>query len=153
MPRIANVNLLGVLLGAIAIYFVGFIWYGMLFSEAYMSSIGVFFNESGDTVRWLEADGVQTRTGMGNEGAWMAAGFLIPLVLAFGLGYFMKKQAVRSIASAAGFGLVLAILIGLPLMGYGLIYSPWHTWTGFLVDGSHTIVSFVVGAIVLSFFD
>jgi len=153
MPRLANVNLLGVLLAAIAIYLVGFLWYGLLFSEAYMNGIGVFFNEAGDTVRWLEADGISTRTGMGEEGAWMAGGFLIPLVLAFGLGYFLKKQAVSSIGGAAGFGLILSLLIGVPLMAYGLVYSPWHSWPAFLVDASHTVVSFVAGSVVLSFFD
>lgn len=153
MPRLASVNLLGVLLAAIAIYFAGFLWYGLLFSEAYMNGIGVFFNDAGDTVRWLEADGVQTRTGMGEEGAWMAAGFLIPLALAFGLGFLLKKLKANSISAAAGIGLWVSVLIGVPLMAYGLVYSPWHSWPAFFVDASHTVVSFVAGCVVLSFFD
>lgn len=152
MPRLGNVNLLGVLLAAIAIYFVGFLWYGLLFSEAYMNGIGVFFNDSGDTARWLEADGIKSRTGMGEEGAWMIGGFLIPLVLAFGLGWYMKKLQIASVGAAAGFGLLLSLLIGVPLMAYGLVYSPWHDWPAFFVDASHTVVSFVAGAVVLSFF-
>lgn len=152
MPRLANVNLLGVLLAAIAIYFVGFLWYGLLFSEAYMNGIGVFFSEGGDTVRWLGEGGIQTRTGMGDEGIWMAAGFLIPLVLAFGLGLAMKKQAITTPATAAGFGLWISLLIGVPLMAYGLVYSPWHSWAAFIVDASHTVVSFIAGCLVLSLF-
>ena len=152
MPGLAKVNLLGVLLAAVAIYFTGFLWYGLLFSEAYMNGIGVFFNETGDTVRWLGEGGIQTRTGMGSEGAWMAAGFLIPLVLAFGLGFTMKKLEIATPAAAVGFGLWIALLIGVPLMAYGLVYSPWHSWTGFFVDASHTVVSFVPGCLVLSLF-
>ena len=33
MPRLAGINLVGVLVSAILIYFIGFLWYGLLFSE------------------------------------------------------------------------------------------------------------------------
>ena len=153
MPRLAKVNLLGVLLAAIAIYIIGFVWYGLLFSDAYMNGIGVFFNEAGDTVTWLTAEGVQSRGAAEGEAVWMLGGFLIPLVLAFGLGWLMKQQAVTTPVPAAMLGLWVGLLIGVPLMAYGMVYSPWHSWAAFFVDASHTLVSFVVGCVVLSFFD
>ena len=152
MPHLAKVNLVGVLLAAVAIYFVGFLWYGLFFSEAYMNSIGVYFSESGEAVSWLGPDGVETRSGMAFDG-WMAGGFLIPIILAFAFGFYMKKLNVNSIMGAAGFGFVLAMLVGIPMMAYGLVYSPWHSWSGFFIDASHTVVSYVVGCVVLSYFD
>ena len=153
MPRLGKVNLLGVLLAAIAIYVVGFLWYGLMFAEPYMNGVGVYFNETRDAVSWLGADGIQTRSAAEAEAAWMVGGFLIPLVLAFGLGWLMKQQAIATPAAAAVFGLLAALLIGVPLMAYGLVYTPWHSWTGFAVDASHTVVSFVAACIVLSLFD
>lgn len=153
MPRLAGVNILGILIAAIAIYLVGFIWYGLLFSEAYMGGIGVYFSEGMETVTWMTPDGARTETQMPMAMGWMVAGFAIPLVLAFGLGWHMKQRSIKSPQTAALFGFSLALLIGVPLMAYGLVYSPWHSVPAFLVDASHTIVTFVVGCVALSFFD
>ena len=150
MPRLAGVNLVGALLAAIVIYFIGFLWYGLLFSEPYMNAIGVYFNEAGDAATFMTADGPQD---MQPDMAWMLAGMVIPLVLAFGLGWPLRRKAIQSVASAALSGLALGLLIGLPLMAYDLVYTPWHSLAGFLVDGSHTLVTFVAGAIVLALFD
>ena len=40
MPRLSGVNLLGVLLAAIVMFFVGFVFYGMLFSGHWMAARG-----------------------------------------------------------------------------------------------------------------
>ncbi|WP_084419285.1 DUF1761 domain-containing protein [Henriciella litoralis] len=153
MPRLAKVNLVGVLIAAIVIYFLGFIWYGLLFSEPYMNGVGIFFNEAGDSISLLTADGLQNRSMEEAEPLWMLGGFVIPLVLAFGLGWHMQQRQVRTLGAAAMFGLWLSLLIGVPLMAYDLIYTPWHSVPGFLTDASHTVVTFVAGCIVMSFFN
>ncbi|MGB3624384.1 MAG: DUF1761 domain-containing protein [Henriciella sp.] len=153
MPRIANVNLLGVLLAAIVIYFVGFIWYGLLFAEPYMNGIGVFFGENMGTVTWMTPEGARTESQMPMETGWMIAGMVLPIVLAFGLGWHMKQKAITSLPSAVLYGLWLSLLIGVPLMAYSLVYTPWHSVPGFLVDASHTVVTIIAGCAVLSFFD
>ena len=40
MPKLAGVNLLGVLLAALAIYFVGFVWFGLLFQDLWVNANG-----------------------------------------------------------------------------------------------------------------
>lgn len=151
MPRLAGINLVGVLLAAIVIYFIGFLWYGLLFSEPYMNAIGVYFNEAGDSASYMTSEGLVE---MQPDLTWMLAGMVIPLVLAFGIGWHLKRNSgVNSISSAALSGLALGLIIGVPLMAYDLVYTPWHSVAGFLVDASHTVVTFVAGAIVLSFFD
>lgn len=153
MPRIANVNLVGVLVAAIVIYVVGFLWYGLLFAEPYMNGIGVYFGEAMGSVTWMTPEGARTDTQMPMEMTWMIAGMLIPIILAFGLGWHLKQNGVTSPAAAVGYGLGLSLLIGVPLMAYGLVYTPWHSVPAFLVDASHTVVTFVAGCLVLSFFD
>ncbi len=154
MPRLSGVNLVGVLLAAIAMYIIGFIWYGLVFSEPSMTGSGMFFADaSKETVQWMTAGGVETGPADAMDMKWMAIGFLIPLALAWGLGWHLKQKSITTMKTAALFGLWLSLLIGVPLMAYGYVYTPWHSLAGFAVDASHTVVTFVVGCVVLSFFD
>ncbi|WOR14128.1 DUF1761 domain-containing protein [Hyphomonas sp. FCG-A18] len=136
MPRLSGVNLVGVLLAALVMWILGFVWYGVLFSEA-----------------WMAGNGYTEAMFEGQSGLWMAAGFLIPLILAFGLGWHMKQKSITKLNTAVLFALWLALLIGVPLMMYNYVYSPHHSWQVLLIDGSHTVATFVAGAAVLSFFD
>jgi len=51
------------------------------------------------------------------------------------------------------FGVWLALRIGVPLMTYGYVYSPDHSWELLLIDSGYTIATFVSASAVLSFFD
>jgi len=136
MPRLSGVNLVGVLLAALVMWILGFVWYGVLFSEA-----------------WMAGNGYTEAMFEGQSGLWMAAGFLIPLILAFGLGWHMKQKSITKLNTAVLFALWLALLIGVPLMMYNYVYSPHHSWQVLLIDSSHTVATFVAGAAILSFFD
>lgn len=136
MPKIAGLNVLGVFLAALAMWIIGYVWYGMLFADMWVSAHG-----------WTEADFE------GQSASWMAAGFLIPLILSFGLGWHMKQKSITKMDTAALFGLWMSLLIGVPLMMYAYVYSPAHSWELLLIDGSYTVVTFVVGCVVLSMFD
>ncbi len=136
MPKLAGVNILGIFLAAIAMWVLGFVFYGLLFSEAWMAGKG-----------WVEADFE------GQSGLWMPAGFLIPLILAVGLGWHMKQKQISKMETAALFGLWLALLIGVPLMMYSYVYSPMHSWEVLLIDSAHTVATFVAGCAILSLFD
>lgn len=155
MPRLAGVHLLGLVLAALAIFFIGFIWYGLLFTEPWMNANGLYFaDEAGKTMQWLTASGLETvATDAGPDPKIMGLGFLLSLVLAFGIGWHMKQKGITKLVTAVLFALWLSLLIGVPLMAYDLIYVPGFHVGGFLVDASHTVVSFIAAAAVLSFFD
>lgn len=136
MPRLYDVNLLGVLLAAVAMFFVGFIWYGLLFSDIWMAGRG-----------YVEADLE------GANPAWMGAGFLIELVTAFGIGWLMKRQNITRLPTALAFALPLALLIAVPVTSYEFVYGAYHSIAAWLVDCSHRLVTLLVGAAVLSLFD
>mmetsp|Transcript_23580 Transcript_23580/g.30759 ORF Transcript_23580/g.30759 Transcript_23580/m.30759 type:complete len:137 (+) Transcript_23580:64-474(+) len=136
MPKIAGVNLLGVVLGALAMWIIGYVWFGLLFSDAWMSA-------SGFTPEMFEGQSV----------LWMPAGFVLSLILTFGLGWHMKQKSISKLDTAALFGLWMALLIGVPLMMYGYVYSPGHSWELLLINSGHTIATFVAACAVLSFFD
>lgn len=155
MPKIAGVNTLGVLLGAVAMYFVGFIWYGFLFTEPWMNANGIFFADAAkETMQWLSADGIQSvSTGAGPDTMVMLWGFVLSLVLSFGLGWHMAQKNISKLSTAALFGLWMGLLIGVPLMAYDTVYTPFGSLMGLFVDGSHTIVTFVAACAVISLFD
>ncbi len=136
MPRLSGVNLLGVLLAGFAMWIIGYVWYGLVFGEAWMAA-------SGWTAAMFE----------GQSPIWMVGGFVLSLVLAFGLGWHMKQKSITVTKTAVLFGLWLSLLIGVPLMAYGYIYSPGHSLELFAINASHTVVTFVAACAVLSFFD
>ena len=155
MPRLAGVHLLGLILAAVAIFFVGFIWYGLLFTEPWMNANGLFFaDEAKTTMQWLTASGIETVSAdAGPDPKVLGLGFVLSLVLAFGLGWHMKQKGITKLTTAVLFALWLSLLIGVPLMAYDLVYAPGFHIAGFLVDASHTVVSFIAAAAVLSLFD
>ena len=155
MPKIAGVNLLGILLAAIAMFFVGFIWYGVLFTEPWMGANGLFFaDESKQVMQWLTADGLQSvQADAGPNPMVMLWGFVLSLVLSFGLGWHMKQKGITQLGTAILFGLWLSLLIGVPLMAYDTVYTPYGSFMGLFVDGSHTVATFLAACAVLSFFN
>ena len=136
MPRIAGVNLVAVLVAAVVVYFVGFLWYGLLFSSM-----------------WMAGHGYTEAMFEGNSPLWMAAGFIIPVVLCFGLAWHMKQKGITRTDTAIMYGVWLSLLIGVPLMAYNFVYSPGHSLDVFLIDASHTVVSIIAACAVIALID
>lgn len=155
MPKIAGVNVLGVLLAAVAMFFIGFIWYGVLFQEPWMAANGLFFADPAkEYIQWLSADGIQsTSAAMGPDPMIMLAGFVLSLVLSFGLGWHMKQKNISKLGTAVLFGLWISLLIGLPLIAYDTVYTPYGSLMGFFVDGSHTVATIIAACAIMSLFD
>ena len=136
MPRLSGVNLLGVLLAAIVMFFVGFVFYGMLFSS-----------------QWMDARGYTADMFEGQSPTWMAGGFLIELVLAFGIGWVLKLKGARGLAACVTTAVTLAIVLSLPTQAYDFVYGAHHNLPGLMVDWGHSIIAIGLGGAVLSFFD
>ena len=136
MPKIAGVNSLGVLLAALAMWIIGFVWYGVLFSDA-----------------WMAANMYTPEMFEGQSGLWMPAGFVVALLLSFGLAWHMKQKSISKLDTAALFGLWMELLIGVPLMMYGYVYSPHHSWELLLIDSGYTVATFVADCAVVCLFD
>lgn len=134
MPKILGLNLLGVLVGSVAFYLVGWLWYGILFAEAWMSAMG-----------YTEAD-VQG----GNQAIWMAGGFVITVLQVIGIGLVLKWKGAAALGDAVKTALLLWFFIALPFAHYGYIYSVDHNPTLLMIDTSHLLVGWVVSAVALA---
>lgn len=138
MPRIAGVSLIGGLLAAMAIYFVGALWFAVLFDQVWMDA-------NGYTLEEIEA-GFDVLIFAGG-------GFIIPLILAFAIGWLLKATGTKGLMPSIVFGLKLGVFVAAPILAYGFVYNVIHSPVDLMLDISHSLVGFMLGAAVLSFFD
>ncbi len=133
MPRLFGLNLVAVIVAAIAFYLVGFAWYGAIFSEA-----------------WMAAEGLNAADAEEMSPVYMLLGFVITLMQVIGIGLVLKWKGVSDIGGAVMAAITLWFFFALPFAAYAYVYLPAHNTTLLLIDGSHLLVGWIVSAIVLS---
>ncbi|WP_375201104.1 DUF1761 domain-containing protein [Hyphococcus sp.] len=132
MPKILGLNIVAVIVASVAFFLVGWLWYGILFMDAYMESMGIATDE-----------------GSGAFDIWMAGGFLITILQVIGLGLVMKWKGDVSPMAGAMTAVVLWFFLALPFAMYAYLYGPAHDSTMMMIDASHLLVGWVVSAVVL----
>ncbi|MBY0423255.1 MAG: DUF1761 domain-containing protein [Parvularculaceae bacterium] len=135
MPKLFGLNVFAVLLAAVVFFALGAVWYGVLFSDA-----------------WMAANGVSEQAPDADMGLWMGVGFLITLLQVFGLGFVLKKAAPSSTLGGAGIGLALSLLLAAPLSAYDFIYLPGHDAKLMAVDIGHFVIGWTLAALILGLF-
>lgn len=132
MPKL---NPIGIAIASVAFYIVGFLWYGLIFSDA-----------------WMAAEGVSKEAAEAESPAWMGVGFVITVMQAVGLAIVLKWKGVESLGDAAMTAVILWALFALPFTLYDFIYTPGHNTTLLMIDASHLLVGWTVCAVALSRF-
>ncbi|WP_133162168.1 DUF1761 domain-containing protein [Hyphococcus luteus] len=132
MPRILGLNLVGVLVASIVFFLIGWVWYGMLFQEA-----------------WMAAEGITMEAAESESPVWMASGFLITLLQVIGIGLILKWKGSAGLGGAVATAFALWFFLALPMCSYAYIYAA-HNSTLLLIDAGHLLVGWVVSAIVLA---
>ncbi|OFX05596.1 MAG: hypothetical protein A3E78_05975 [Alphaproteobacteria bacterium RIFCSPHIGHO2_12_FULL_63_12] len=132
MPKL---NPLGIAVASIAFYFVGFLWYGLIFSDA-----------------WMAAEGVTQEAADAESPAWMALGAVITVMQVVGLAIVLKWKGAIGAADAVKAAALLWALFALPFTLYGFAYTPGHDATLLMLDASHLLVGWIVAAVTLSLF-
>lgn len=135
MPKVAGLSLVAVAAASIAFYLVGFAWYGLLFSEAWMAAQGV-------TAEQAQQDP--------NGPIWMVGGFLITILQVLGIGLAIKWRGAASLPGAVTTAIVLWLLLALPFTLYAYLYLPAHNATLLMIDASHLLVGWTLAAAVLA---
>jgi hypothetical protein len=133
MPKLLGLNLLAVLVASIAFFFVGFLWYGVLFTDAWMAAHGVVAEQSG-----------------GESPIWMVGGFVITVVQVIGLGLVLKWKGTASLGDAVIAAVLVWFCFALPLTMYNYLYLTAHDSTLLMIDASHLLVGWAVSAAILS---
>ena len=130
----AEINWLAVLLGALAFFLVGAIWYGVLFSKAWQKAAG------------MSDEKIQS----GNMALIFGLTFLAELVISLTLWHGIARSGASDRAvmmMALGFGATIMV----PAIGINYLYLR-KTLAHFLIDAGHFIVGMTaMGGVFLLF--
>ena len=138
MPRIFGVNIIAWLVSAIALYFVGFIVYGLLFSDLW---VGLW----GFTPEQLEAAAA-------SGGLSMAIGFVISLATALFIGIALKAFGAATMKDALMRALLLWAGFAVTTLSYDTVYAMQPVML-LILDAAHLLVGFLVVAAILTAMD
>lgn len=131
MPKIFGLNSVAVLAASVAFFFVGFLWYGVIFMDAWMAGHGLTADDAGPAI-------------------WMLGGFVITVFQVVGVGLVLKWRGVSSLMPAVKTAAILWLVFALPIVHYAYIYLPAHNATLLMIDGSHLLLGWVVSAAILA---
>ncbi len=133
MPKLMGLNLIPVLAASVAFFVVGFLWYGLIFSDA-----------------WMAAEGVTKAAAESESKAWMALGFVITILQVIGIGLVLKWRNITSLTPALSTAFLLWVAFALAIVLYAFTYLPAHNSTLLMIDASHLLVGWLVSAGVLA---
>ena len=125
----AKLNWLGVIVATVVAFFVGFLWYGLIFAEQWMALTGV------------------TDEGSGNA-MWMLLGVVQTFVTMVGLAWFIARDGAAGWMAGLKIGLVAGVCFALMTSAYGFIYQT--SAMGLLpIDWSHLLVVYALGGAII----
>jgi hypothetical protein len=123
-----DINYLAVLLGAVAFFAVGAVWYSFLFSKAWQRETGM-----------TEADIAEAKAkGGGHMAMIMGLSFLLELVVAWMLGHMIARSS-GSPQAVMMFALGLAVGVMAPAIGINYLYQN-KSLKLFLIDAGYFVV-------------
>ena len=129
--RFGGVNLLAVLVAAIAIWAIGFVIYGVLFEEQWMTWAGVSA-EAAETEMWR-----------------MAFSPVMPILTAIGLAVIYRWKGVTDLRRAMVTSLVLWLCFGFVILMYGWTYSSQPAEL-LALDSAHILLNYLVGGAIIA---
>ena len=132
MPKL---NLAGIVVASLAFYLIGFLWYGVIFTDAWMAGEGVTPSEAEE-----------------QNPVYMVGGLLITVLQVIGLSTVLKWKGANGIGDAVKAAALLWALFAFPYTMYAYLYLPRHDSTLLMIDASHLLVGWIVAAAVLSRF-
>ncbi len=121
-----------VLVATVVFWALGFVWYGVLFMDAWMAGHGLTADQAG------------------GFDIYMVGGILITLLQVMGLAFVLNWRNVSGINEAAKTALTLWFLLALPIIMYAYLYLPAHNSTLLMIDASHQLVGWLASAVILT---
>jgi len=138
MPKIFGSSLLAIFLATLLFYMVGFMIYGLLFSEQWLAYAGM-----------TEAQATARSDALGPM--MFIWGLLLTLAQVLGIALFLKKANANSAGKGLIKGAILATLFALPVMAYNWLYQ--GSSANLLgLDYIHLLIGYGVAGGVLGFF-
>ena len=138
MPRIFGVNIIAWLVATLALYFTGFVFYGLLFSQLWVGLWG--FTDA------------QMQAAEAGTGLSMALGFVISLATALFLGIALKAFGANGMKDALTKAVLLWAGFAVTTLAYDTVYAMQPALL-LVLDAAHLLVGFLAAAAVLTAMD
>lgn len=156
MPRVAGLNIVAVLVAAIAFYAVGMVVYGFtlsqVWSEEMLKNHGMLApGQAAPQGEALMAE-VMKIPGAMDAGMAYGIGFLMSLGTTIGIAAVMNWRKPAGIGAALGTGLVLWIFFGVTGLAYNVVYGS-ESKVIFGIDLMHAFIAYHLAALVLFLMD
>ena len=155
MPRIAGLNVVAVIVAAIAYYAVGMVIYGFTLTDVWGQQMLINHGMAPDQALALNGEplmqALQAIPGMDPMMAY-SVGFLISLVTVIGIAIVMKMARPASILAAMGTAFVLWVCFIATGLSYNVVYSS-ESITIYWIDLMHTLIAFLLSTAVLFLMD
>lgn len=133
--RVMGHNAIAVAAAAVAMYLIGFLFYGVVFADAWVAATG-----------WTEAE---LQSGMSK----MPIGFVIPILLAIGLSLVIRWRSKTGWMAGADTGFWIAAFFLFPLQLYAYVYAPAGGETLLGIDTLHQFATATIGGAIIGFFN
>jgi hypothetical protein len=124
----SKLNWPGILVATIVAFFIGFLWYGVIFEAQWKTLTGV--------------------TGEGGDPMWMLLGLLQTFVTMVGLGWFIAREGSAGWKGGVKIGLAACVFFALMTSAYGFIYQTSDIRL-IPIDWSHLLVIYVLGGAII----
>ncbi len=134
MPKVFGLNLIGLAATSIAFFALGWLWYGILFMDKWITLMGIDANAGGEPAMGL-----------------MALGFVNTLIASLGIGLLLKWLNVSKLVTAVKYGLIAGVCFALTTEAYGPIYGGTPVEL-FYLNGAYLLVGYGLIAAIWSFF-
>jgi len=138
MLKSITLNLLGIIVATVVFYLLGYLWYGMFFSEMWLAFNGI-----------SEADVAAQAAKLGDM--MYIAGAVITLMQVLGLAYILHLAKASTLFTSVKTCTIIAVLIALPLMMYAHIYAG-ASHEAVALNFAHTLVGYILVGVILGFF-
>lgn len=130
--RIGGHNLLAILIAAIAVFAIGFLFYAVLFAQAWQSWTGI----------------TEAAVAEANAGWRMALMPVMPIMTAIGMSFVVNWRNARSLASGALTGLIVGLFVAVGTRLYGFAYGLEVPEILYL-DSAHLLLNHIVAGAIL----
>lgn len=132
--RIAGVNILAVLLAAVAVFAIGFLIYGVLV----------------DPIRYMASDGITASAHAAVGESRMAYGVVMPLMTAGFMAIVFNWANVSGMFNGVKWGGLIAFASAIPATWYDWVYGAGNCYAPLVDSGYFLITHIIAGAILAS---
>ncbi|MEL6258623.1 MAG: DUF1761 domain-containing protein [Pseudomonadota bacterium] len=154
MTRIAGLSLIGVILATIVFFFMGYLWFGAVFTDVWSIEIlrlrGIVEPGASLSSDQLRATFIEAFPDL-NPALGLGLGFVNALLTTTVLAIVLRIMKADGLLSHIGYGLLAWLGFAVTSFAYDPIYG-LESMTLFWLDVTHGAAAYSAAAAVLSFF-